>query len=121
MSAPDVDSSRFKDNPKEIALYLTEAFASDDFPTILAALSRVLRAQNVMALSRATGLRRERFYRPYTTAAGRPYAGTAGPDFGAVIKLFEGLGVQFRVEARKVPKPKPTQPKLGRPPKHPKA
>jgi probable addiction module antidote protein len=107
LSAPETESSRFKDNPKEIALYLTEALASDDFPTILAAVSKVLRAQNVMALSRATGLRRERFY--------RPFSGTAGPDFGAVIKLLEGLGVQFKVEVRKNPKPKPPLPKLGRP------
>ena len=107
MSAPAAESSRFKDNPKEIALYLTEALASDDFPAILAAFSKVLRAQNVMALSRATGLRRERFY--------RPFSGTAEPDFGAVIKLLEGLGVQFTVEVRKTPKPKPPLPKLGRP------
>jgi probable addiction module antidote protein len=107
LSAPEVDSSRFRDNPDEIARYLTEAFASDDFPTILAALSSVVRAQNVMALSRATGLRRERFY--------RPFSGTAGPDLGAVIKLLEGLGVKFKVESRKNPKPKPPLPKLGRP------
>ena len=107
MSAPEAESSQFKDNPKEIARYLTEAFASDDFRTILAALSKVLRAQNVMALSRATGLRRERFY--------RPFLGTAGPDFGAVIKLLEGLGVQFKVEVRETTKPKPPLPKLGRP------
>jgi len=110
LSAPDADSNRFKDNPEEIALYLTEAFASDDFPTILAALSKVLRAQNVMALSRMTGLRRERFY--------RPFKGTAGPDLGGVIRLLDGLGVKFRVEARKNPRIRPPLPKLGRPLKH---
>ena len=101
------DLSRFRDNSSEIAAYLTEIFAADDFPTILAALSTVLRAQNVSALSRVTGLRRDRLY--------KTFGGTIEPDFRRVLKLLEGLDVQFVVVPRETPKPKPELPKLGRP------
>jgi probable addiction module antidote protein len=100
--------SPFRDNPTEIARFLTEIFASDDFHAILAALSTVLRAQNVSALSRATGLRRDRLY--------KTFGGTIEPDFRRVLKLLEGLDVQLVVLPREKPKPKPKLPKLGRPP-----
>jgi probable addiction module antidote protein len=101
------DSSPFRDNPGEIARYLTEVLAKDDFPAILQALSTVLRAQNVSALSRATGLRRDRLYKTFN--------GEIEPDFRRVLKLLDGLDVQFVVVSRESPKPKPELPKLGRP------
>jgi probable addiction module antidote protein len=99
--------SPFRDNPLEIARYLTEILARDDFPALLEALSTVLRAQNVSALSRATGLRRERLYVTFD--------GMIEPDFKRVLKLLEGLDVQFKVVPRENRKPKPQLPKLGRP------
>jgi probable addiction module antidote protein len=101
------DSTPFRDNPGEIARYLTEALAKDDFPAILQALSTALRAQNVSALSRATGLRRDRLYKTFN--------GEIEPDFRRVLKLLDGLDVQFVVVPRESPKPKPELPKLGRP------
>ena len=99
--------SRFRNNPTEIARYLTEILAKDDFPAILKALSTVLHVQNVSAFSRATGLRRERLYRTFN--------GDIEPDFRRVLKLLEGLDVQLVVVPRENPKPKPELPKLGRP------
>ena len=104
------DPSRFRDNPSEIASYLTEVFADDNFPTILAALSIVLRAQNVSALSRVTNLRRDRLY--------KTFGGSIEPDFRRVLKLLEGLDVKIVVVPRETPKPKPDLPKLGRPRKN---
>jgi probable addiction module antidote protein len=101
------ESSPFRDNPAEIARYLTEIFAKDDFEALLAALSTVLRAQNVSALSRATGLRRDRLY--------KTFGGTIEPDFRRALKLLEGLDVQLVVVPRENPRPKPKLPKLGRP------
>jgi probable addiction module antidote protein len=101
------NSSPFRDNPPEIASYLTEILARDDFAALLEALSTVLRAQNVSALSRVTGLRRERLYVTFD--------GVIEPDFKRVLKLLEGLDVQFKVVPRENPKPKPPAPKLGRP------
>ena len=66
------DPKQFRDNPKSIAKHLTCALATDDLPTIFAAIRDVLRAQNVSAFSRATGLRRDRLY--------GSFGGAANPD-----------------------------------------
>ena len=100
-------SKEFRDNPTAIAEHLTRALATDDLPTILAAIRDVLTAQNVSALSRVTGLRRERLYRTFD--------GEVNPYFSRVLKVLEGLDVQLSVKPRKVHKPKPPLPKLGRP------
>ena len=100
-------SKEFRDNPTAIAEHLTRALATDDLPTILAAIRDVLTAQNVSALSRVTGLRRERLYRTFD--------GEVDPYFSRVLKVLEGLDVQLTVKPRKVVKPKPPLPKLGRP------
>jgi len=101
------DSTRFRDNPTAIAEHLTRALATDDLPTILAAIRDVLRAQNVSALSRFTGLRRDRLY--------KTFGGEIDPDFSRILKVLEGLDVQLTVKPRKGVKPKPPLPKLGRP------
>lgn len=99
--------SPFRDNPAEIARFLTEALAKDDVPALLQALSTVLRAQNVSALARSTGLRRDRLY--------KTFGGEIEPDVGRVLKLLEGMDVQLVAIPRKNPRPKPDLPKLGRP------
>jgi probable addiction module antidote protein len=101
------ENSPFRDNPAEIARYLTEILAKDDFRAILQALSIILRAQNVAALARASGLRRDRLYVTFD--------GEVEPDFRRVLKLLEGLDVQLVVVPRENPRPKPDLPKLGRP------
>jgi probable addiction module antidote protein len=109
LSGAEVNSSRFRDNPEEIARYLTDAFASDHLPTVLDALFAVLKGQNVSAISRATGLRREQFY--------RSFSGVTGPDLPRLLKILDALDVQLVVAPRAAPKPKIPLPKLGRPPK----
>ena len=103
----DGDSRQFRGNPTAIAEHLTCALATDDLPTILAAFRNVLRAQNVSAFSRGTGLRRDRLY--------KTFGGEVDPDFSRVLQVLEGLDVQLTVKPRKVLKPKPPLPKLGRP------
>jgi probable addiction module antidote protein len=103
------DPKQLRDNPAQIASYLNQAFETDDLATILSAVRDALRAQNVAALSRATGLRRDRLY--------RTFGGQIDPDFSRILKLLEGLGVQLAVKPRTIIKPKPPLPKLGRPPK----
>lgn len=101
------ETSPFRDNPAEIARFLTAALAKDDVPALLEALAVVLRAQNVSALARATGLRRDRLY--------KTFGGQIEPDIGRVLKLLEGMDIQLIAIPRKHPKPKPELPKLGRP------
>ena len=103
------DPKQFRDNPTAIAEHLTCALATDDLPTILAAIRDVLRAQNVSAFSRVTGLRRDRLYKTFD--------GEINPVFSRILKVLEGLDVQLIVKPRKVVKPKPPLPKLGRPTK----
>ena len=105
----EIDLKKMRDNPVQTAAYLDEAFATDNLTEILGALRNALRAQNVMALSRATGLRRDRLY--------KTFGGEIEPNFSRVLKLLEGLDVQITIVARKERKPKPPLPKLGRPSK----
>jgi probable addiction module antidote protein len=100
------DAKQFRD-PAAIAEHLTRALETDDMPTILAAFREVLTGQNVSQFARATGLRRERLY--------RTFGGEVDPSFSRIIKVLEGLDVQLTVKPRKVAKPKPPLPKLGRP------
>jgi probable addiction module antidote protein len=105
----EFDPNDLRDNPLNIAAYLNKAFAADDFSIILKALNEVMRAQNVSALARATGLRRDRLY--------KTFRGDIEPDFSRVLKLLEGFDVQITIKPRKVRRPKPPLPKLGRPKK----
>ena len=109
MGEKESDPKQFRDDPTAIAEHLTCALATDDLPTILAAIRDVLRAQNVSAFSRVTVLRRERLYKTFD--------GENNPLFSRILKVLEGLDVQLIVKPRKVVKPKPPLPKLGRPTK----
>ena len=101
------DPHDFRDNPLKIAAHLNKAFETDDFALIFRALNEVMRAQNVSALSRATGLRRDRLY--------KTFGGDIDPSFSRVLKLLEGFDVQVTIKPREINKAKPPLPKLGRP------
>ena len=107
MSKPSVsDLARFRDNPAAIADYLNDAFQTEDLDGVLLAINTVMRAQNVVQLAAATGLRRDRLY--------GTFGGGVNPQLGRVMELFAGMDVQLSVKA--VPgRPKPPRPKLGRP------
>ena len=107
----EFDPKDLRSNPRNIAIYLNKAFETDDFAMICKALREVMRAQNVAALSRATGLRRDRLY--------KTFGGDIDPDFSRVLKLLEGFDVQVTIKPRKIETTKPPLPKLGRPRKRP--
>jgi len=99
---------RFRDRPDMIASYLTDAFSENDLECATLALNHVLRAQNVQAIAREAGLRRDKLY--------RPFGGKVDPQLGRLLKLFAALNVRFEV----VPMPERpvhARPRLGRPPK----
>ena len=107
----EFDPNDLRDNPLNIAAHLNKAFGTDDFAMIFRALNEVMRAQNVSALSRATGLRRDRLY--------KTFGGDIDPDFSRVLKLLEGFDVQITIKPREIKKTKPPLPTLGRPRKRP--
>jgi len=96
----------FGDNPKAIARLLTFALATNQLQPVLTALNQIVVAQNVAALSRETGLGRERLY--------RTFGGTADPWFGRVLRLLDGLGVRLVAVAGAV-RGIQVRPKIGRP------
>jgi probable addiction module antidote protein len=96
----------FRDNPEAIASYLTDAFAKNELAAAVTALRQVLLAQNVQALAREAGLRRDGLY--------HTFSGKIDPHLGRVLKLLEGLNVRLTVVPLP-PKSGPPRPKLGRP------
>jgi probable addiction module antidote protein len=95
-----------RDNPPEIADYLTEIFEKNDLSAIVTALKRVMQSQNVKALAESTGMRRDGLYKTFN--------GTRDPQLSRILKLLEGLNVQ--IVFRPLPaQQKPPRPKLGRP------
>ena len=107
MSKPTVsDLARFRDNSVAIAEYLAEAFQTKDLGAVTLAINTVMRAQNVLQLAAATGLRRDRLY--------KTFGGDVNPQLGRVMELFAGMDVELTVKAVP-PSPKPPRPKLGRP------
>src|SRR6266581_196102 len=103
----ELDPERYRDNPIAIAEYLTELLKKNDLAVLVRAIGKVMRAQNVLALSEETGLRRENLY--------RMFAGHRDPKLGNTMKVLASLGVQFAIKRRPWTKPKPPRPKLGRP------
>lgn len=106
MSDRKSDAKIFRDNPAAIAAYLSEAFEKNDIDVILKALYRVMRAQNVQALAREAGMRRDKLY--------VSFGGDTEPYLYRVMALLNALGVGLTVKALP-PRPIPPRPKLGRP------
>jgi probable addiction module antidote protein len=96
----------FRDNPEAVAEHLTKAFATNDVGIIVRAINEIMRAQNVVALAKNAGLRRDRLY--------KSFGGKIDPQLGRTIALFAALDVQIVVKPL-TPKEKPPRPKLGRP------
>jgi probable addiction module antidote protein len=111
MSDRKADARIFRDNPEAIAHYLSDAFDKNDIDVILKAINRVMRAQNVQALARESGLRRDKLY--------VTFGGETEPYLYRVMALLNALGVGLTVKA-KPPRPIPPRPKLGRPRKQSK-
>ena len=106
MSDKKNDAKIFRDNPEAIAAYLAEAFEKNDVDEVLKAINRVMRAQNVQALAREAGLRRDKLY--------VTFGGDTEPYLYRVMALLNALGVRLTVKAMP-PRPIPPRPKLGRP------
>jgi probable addiction module antidote protein len=105
--AKEFDPKNYRDNPVAIAQYLTEILEQNDLNILLDGINSVMRAQNVVRLSKATGIRRRGLY--------KMFGGEVDPRFGRVLSLFVGLGVRLVVKPLPA-KEKPPRPKLGRPP-----
>ena len=106
ISPPEADADRFRDNPAEIARYLTEAFEKNDLAQVLRAINDVMRAQNALALAEKTGLRRDRLC--------KTFGGDVSPQLSRVMELFAGMNVRLVVKPLP-PRPTSPRPQLGGP------
>lgn len=87
------DAAEHLRTDEEIAMYLT-AMAEDGNPALIAkALGTVIRARNLSALSRKTGLSRPGI----RTAT----SGDGNPTLETIIKLTDAIGVQMTFAPRK--------------------
>jgi probable addiction module antidote protein len=98
--------NRFRDNPEAIASYLSESLSKNELGPVLQALNQLLVGQNVMAVAREAGMRRDKLY--------RTFGGKVDPTLGRVLALLGALNVAL-VAVPRPPRPAPTRPKLGRP------
>ena len=105
-SGKKADAQLFRDNPTAIATYLSEAFEKNDIDAIVKAINRVMRAQNVQAIAREAGLRRDKLY--------STFGGGTEPYLYRVMALLNAMGVGLTVKPMP-PRPIPPRPKLGRP------
>src|SRR5581483_2654646 len=101
-----------RDDPNSIAEVLNKSLNKRDIKPVLKALRDIVLAQNVMALARETGLRRDKLY--------RTFGGEVDPALSRALKLLGGLNIKI-VAVPGPPKPPPRRPKLGRPAKDRKA
>src|SRR4051812_47275959 len=91
MSDRKADEKIFRDNPRAIAAYLSEAFEKNDIDVIVSAINRVMRAQNVQAIAKQAGLRREKLY--------VTFGGGTEPYLYRVLALLNAMGVGLTVKA----------------------
>jgi probable addiction module antidote protein len=98
--------TRFRDNPEAIARYLNRSLEKNQLQPVLTALDKILRAQNVQAVARESGMRRDKLY--------GTFGGKVDPTLGRVLKLLDALNVRL-VAVPEAARPIPSRPKLGRP------
>jgi probable addiction module antidote protein len=101
-----LERERFRDNPAAIAEHLAPAFETNDLDVVLTAINSVMRAQNVQALSRETGLHRVTLY--------KSFGGKVNPPLGRVLKLLDGLNLRLTVQPLPLGK-RPRRLNRGRP------
>jgi probable addiction module antidote protein len=84
------DAADYLKTPLAIAVYLTEAFETNDPAYICVALDTVARAKGIADVAKATDLSRESLYKTFKE--------TAKPEFDTVRKVMRSLGVKLVAE-----------------------
>lgn len=87
----EFDASRYLDNEKVIAEYLSAALEDENPEVFLAAVGHVAKARGMSAIAQSTGLARESLY--------KAFAPGAKPRYDTVLKVLHGLGVKLAITA----------------------
>ena len=89
------NADKYCENPKMIARDLNEALKKADVSAFLSTMGNVIRAQNVVALSKEVGLNRTGLY--------NRFARDRDPKLAAILKILAVLGVELVVKCRPSP------------------
>jgi len=96
-----------RDSPEAISEHLNKPLYKQDISSILTTLNEILLAQNVAAIARESGLRRDKLY--------GSFGGKVDPTLSRVLKLLWALNVRLVAVPGGPVKPPPQRPSLGRP------
>lgn len=89
---PEFDATRYLDNEKAIAAYLTDILEANDAALLAAALGDIARARGMSDIAKAAGITREALYK-----ALRP---DSAPRFDTVSRVCAALGVRLVAQAK---------------------
>jgi probable addiction module antidote protein len=81
------DAADYLDSAEAIAVYLEEAFATDDPAYIAHALGTVARAKGMTEVARKTGLSRESLYKALSAEG--------NPEFATILKVMSALDLKI--------------------------
>jgi probable addiction module antidote protein len=78
---------KYRDNPKAIAKYLSEALAKGDAPLVAKAIGAMVRAQGAAAVAQKANQQRESLY--------KMFKGKNGPALATAIAVLRALDIQL--------------------------
>ena len=84
------DAAKDLDSDEAIAVYLDEAFATQDPAFITHAIGVAARARGMTQIAKDAGLSRESLYKALSD--------TGNPEFATVLRVLQALGVRMRAE-----------------------
>jgi probable addiction module antidote protein len=85
------DAADYLDDAEAIAIYLEDAFATEDSAYIAHALGTVARARGMTEVSRKTGLSRESLYKALSAEG--------NPEFATILKVMSALDLKITARA----------------------
>jgi probable addiction module antidote protein len=85
------DAADYLDDAEAIAIYLEDAFATEDSAYIAHALGTVARARGMTEVSRKTGLSRESLYKALSSEG--------NPEFATILKVMSALNLKITARA----------------------
>ncbi|WP_398473673.1 addiction module antidote protein [Tardiphaga sp.] len=84
------DAAEYLKTPEMIAVYLTDAFETDDPAFITRAIGTAARAKGMADVAKAAGVSRESLYKSLN--------GQSKPEFDTVHKVLGALGIRLIAE-----------------------
>ena len=85
------DAANYLDDAEAIAIYLEDAFATEDSAYITHALGTIARAKGMTEVARKTGLSRESLYKALSKEG--------NPEFATVLKVLHALDLKIVTKA----------------------